>query len=180
MFAKTKAHAKAIEMELRKIEVQQSNRHVELLAKFLPDSFLARGGETETNVSSCRPDVSWSHAAAIPEQLQIDHWMSMIDYLRRIGLVVPLLFPDDGISSLLSLLSYSFLSLRFSLFFLLSPLPLPPSRSFFRTIFIRPCYQSIHILCARKLIGRRLSDSVSVTTYRRSLTPSSCSCDLTR
>ena len=45
MFAETKAHAKAIEMALRKIEVQQSNRHVELLAKFLPDAFLARGGE---------------------------------------------------------------------------------------------------------------------------------------
>ncbi|XP_043222013.1 dynactin subunit 1-like isoform X2 [Amphibalanus amphitrite] len=45
MFAETKAHAKAIEMDLRKIEVQQSNRHVELLAKFLPDSFLARGGD---------------------------------------------------------------------------------------------------------------------------------------
>ncbi|XP_037076983.1 dynactin subunit 1-like [Pollicipes pollicipes] len=45
MFAETKAHAKAIEMDLRKIEVQQSNRHVELLANFLPDSFLARGGD---------------------------------------------------------------------------------------------------------------------------------------
>ena len=45
MFAETKAHAKAIEMDLRKIEVQQSNRHVELLAKFLPDAFLARGGQ---------------------------------------------------------------------------------------------------------------------------------------
>ena len=45
MFAETKAHAKAIEMDLRKIEVQQSNRHVELLAKFLPDAFLARGGK---------------------------------------------------------------------------------------------------------------------------------------
>ena len=44
MFAETKAHSKAIEMDLRKIEVQQSNRHVELLAKFLPDAFLARGG----------------------------------------------------------------------------------------------------------------------------------------
>ena len=51
MFAETKAHAKAIEMDLRKIEVQQSNRHVELLAKFLPDSFLARGGERTRGIN---------------------------------------------------------------------------------------------------------------------------------
>ncbi|KAM6441115.1 dynactin subunit 1 isoform 1-T1 [Liasis olivaceus] len=44
-FAETKAHAKAIEMELRQMEVQQANRHVSLLTSFLPDSFLRHGGD---------------------------------------------------------------------------------------------------------------------------------------
>uniref|UniRef100_V9KA34 Dynactin subunit 1 n=1 Tax=Callorhinchus milii TaxID=7868 RepID=V9KA34_CALMI len=44
-FAETKAHAKAIEMELRKMEVQQANRHVTLLTSFMPDSFLRHGGD---------------------------------------------------------------------------------------------------------------------------------------
>ncbi|XP_030048404.1 dynactin subunit 1-like [Microcaecilia unicolor] len=44
-FAETKAHAKAIEMELRKMEVLQSNRHVSLLTTFMPDSFLWHGGD---------------------------------------------------------------------------------------------------------------------------------------
>ncbi|XP_064425259.1 dynactin subunit 1 isoform X2 [Latimeria chalumnae] len=44
-FAETKAHAKAIEMELRKMEVQQANRHVSLLTSFMPDSFLRHGGD---------------------------------------------------------------------------------------------------------------------------------------
>ncbi|XP_077157500.1 dynactin subunit 1 isoform X5 [Paroedura picta] len=44
-FAETKAHAKAIEMELRKLEVQQANRHVSLLTAFMPDSFLRHGGD---------------------------------------------------------------------------------------------------------------------------------------
>ncbi|KAM8940064.1 dynactin subunit 1 isoform 1-T1 [Pelodytes ibericus] len=44
-FAETKAHAKAIEMELRKMEVGQANRHVSLLTSFMPDSFLRHGGD---------------------------------------------------------------------------------------------------------------------------------------
>ncbi|XP_044150691.1 dynactin subunit 1 isoform X2 [Bufo gargarizans] len=44
-FAETKAHAKAIEMELRKMEVNQANRHVSLLTSFMPDSFLRHGGD---------------------------------------------------------------------------------------------------------------------------------------
>ncbi|XP_069779442.1 dynactin subunit 1-like isoform X2 [Narcine bancroftii] len=44
-FAETKAQAKAIEMELRKMEVQQANRHVSLLTSFMPDSFLRPGGD---------------------------------------------------------------------------------------------------------------------------------------
>ncbi|XP_041076887.1 dynactin subunit 1-like isoform X6 [Polyodon spathula] len=44
-FAETKAYAKAIEMELRKMEVSQANRQVSLLTSFMPDSFLRHGGD---------------------------------------------------------------------------------------------------------------------------------------
>uniref|UniRef100_A0A8C1P2G8 Dynactin subunit 1 n=2 Tax=Cyprinus carpio TaxID=7962 RepID=A0A8C1P2G8_CYPCA len=44
-FAETKAYAKAIEMELRKMEVAQANRQVSLLISFMPDSFLKHGGD---------------------------------------------------------------------------------------------------------------------------------------
>ncbi|XP_019718826.1 dynactin subunit 1a isoform X2 [Hippocampus comes] len=44
-FAETKAYAKAIEMELRKMEVAQLNREVSLLTSFMPDSFLRHGGD---------------------------------------------------------------------------------------------------------------------------------------
>ncbi|XP_060687912.1 dynactin subunit 1-like isoform X2 [Hemiscyllium ocellatum] len=47
-FAETKAHAKAIEMELRKMEVHQANRHVSLLTSFMPDSFLRHGGDHDS------------------------------------------------------------------------------------------------------------------------------------
>ncbi|CAL8241564.1 unnamed protein product [Merluccius merluccius] len=46
-FAETKAYAKAIEMELRKMEVGQANRQVSLLTSFMPDSFLRHGGDHE-------------------------------------------------------------------------------------------------------------------------------------
>lgn len=35
----------AIEMELRKMEVAQANRHVSLLTAFMPESFLRHGGD---------------------------------------------------------------------------------------------------------------------------------------
>lgn len=44
-FAETKAYAKAIEMELRKMEVGQANRQVSMLTSFMPDSFLRHGGD---------------------------------------------------------------------------------------------------------------------------------------
>ncbi|KAJ8407635.1 hypothetical protein AAFF_G00274920 [Aldrovandia affinis] len=46
-FAETKAYAKAIEMELRKMEVGQANRQVSLLTSFMPDSFLRHGGDQD-------------------------------------------------------------------------------------------------------------------------------------
>uniref|UniRef100_A0AAV2KP37 Dynactin subunit 1 n=1 Tax=Knipowitschia caucasica TaxID=637954 RepID=A0AAV2KP37_KNICA len=44
-FAETKAYAKAIEMELRKMEVSQLNLQVALLSSFMPDSFVRHGGD---------------------------------------------------------------------------------------------------------------------------------------
>ncbi|PSN47807.1 Dynactin subunit 1 [Blattella germanica] len=43
MFAETKAHTKAIDLELRRIDVQQSNQHVQYLAAYMPDTFMNRG-----------------------------------------------------------------------------------------------------------------------------------------
>ncbi|XP_034231656.1 dynactin subunit 1 isoform X2 [Thrips palmi] len=45
MFAESKAHTRAIDLELRRIEVQESNQHVEYLTGFMPDSFMNRGGD---------------------------------------------------------------------------------------------------------------------------------------
>ncbi|KAK7109531.1 dynactin subunit 1-like isoform X4 [Littorina saxatilis] len=44
-FAETKAFAKTIDMELRKLEVQQAQSHVKMLLSFMPDAFLNRGGD---------------------------------------------------------------------------------------------------------------------------------------
>ncbi|XP_067011702.2 dynactin subunit 1 isoform X2 [Anabrus simplex] len=45
MFEETKAHTKAIDLELRRIDVQQSNQHVQYLAAYMPDTFMSRGGD---------------------------------------------------------------------------------------------------------------------------------------
>ncbi|XP_075211237.1 dynactin subunit 1 isoform X2 [Lycorma delicatula] len=47
MFAETKAHARAIDLELRRMEVQESQQHVEYLAAYMPDSFMSRGGDND-------------------------------------------------------------------------------------------------------------------------------------
>lgn len=49
-FAETKAFARAIEMEMRRIEVHQANLHVNYLCSFMPDSFLARGGDHDATL----------------------------------------------------------------------------------------------------------------------------------
>lgn len=40
-----RCRVQAVEMELRKMEVTQANRHVSLLTSFMPESFLRRGGD---------------------------------------------------------------------------------------------------------------------------------------
>ncbi|XP_013781002.1 dynactin subunit 1-like isoform X2 [Limulus polyphemus] len=44
-FAETKAFARTIEMELRKLEVQQATQHLAYLYAFMPDNFFSRGGD---------------------------------------------------------------------------------------------------------------------------------------
>lgn len=44
-YAETKAFARAVEMDLRRLEVQQANKHVALLCSFMPDNFLSRGAD---------------------------------------------------------------------------------------------------------------------------------------
>lgn len=46
-FAESKAYAKTIDMELRKLEVQQANYQVSLLQSFMPNSFSNRGGDQD-------------------------------------------------------------------------------------------------------------------------------------
>lgn len=46
MFIETKAHSKAIDMELRQLEVAQANQHVAYLTQYMPDNFMTRGGKS--------------------------------------------------------------------------------------------------------------------------------------
>ncbi|KAF5304178.1 hypothetical protein FQR65_LT08072 [Abscondita terminalis] len=45
MFTETKAHTKAIDLELRRIDIQQLQQHIRYLASFMPDTFMNRGGD---------------------------------------------------------------------------------------------------------------------------------------
>ena len=47
MFAETKAHAKAIDVELRKSEIEEAGTHIKYLMAFMGDTFTARGGDYE-------------------------------------------------------------------------------------------------------------------------------------
>lgn len=44
-YAETKAFARAVEMDLRRLEVQEANQHVTYLCAFMPDHFLNRGSD---------------------------------------------------------------------------------------------------------------------------------------
>lgn len=44
-YAETKAFARAVEMDLRRLEVQESNQHVSYLCAFMPEHFLNRGSD---------------------------------------------------------------------------------------------------------------------------------------
>lgn len=44
MFSEMKAHTKAIDLELRRVDVQQLQQHIKYLIAFMPDTFMNRGG----------------------------------------------------------------------------------------------------------------------------------------
>ncbi|XP_057658950.1 dynactin subunit 1-like isoform X2 [Diorhabda carinulata] len=45
MFTETKAHIKAIDLELRRIDIHQLQQHIKFLSAYMPDSFMTRGGD---------------------------------------------------------------------------------------------------------------------------------------
>lgn len=45
MFAESKAYTRAIDLQLRQIELSQSNEHVRLLSAYMPDTFMNRGSD---------------------------------------------------------------------------------------------------------------------------------------
>lgn len=47
MFSETKAHTKAIDLELRKVDIEQLQQHIKYLTSYMPDSFMNRGGDYE-------------------------------------------------------------------------------------------------------------------------------------
>ncbi len=47
MFTETKTFTKTIDLELRKLDVQQALQHVNYLCTYMPDSFMARGGKNQ-------------------------------------------------------------------------------------------------------------------------------------
>ncbi|XP_037933138.1 dynactin subunit 1 [Teleopsis dalmanni] len=48
MFAESKAYTRAIDVQLRQIEVTQANEHVQMLSAFMPESFMSRGGDHDS------------------------------------------------------------------------------------------------------------------------------------
>ncbi|XP_018575471.1 dynactin subunit 1 isoform X5 [Anoplophora glabripennis] len=45
MFTETKAHIKAIDLELRRVDIQQLQQHIKYLTSYMPESFMNRGGD---------------------------------------------------------------------------------------------------------------------------------------
>lgn len=45
MFAESKAYTRAIDLQLRQIELSQANEHVRMLTAFMPDTFMSRSGD---------------------------------------------------------------------------------------------------------------------------------------
>lgn len=44
MFLETKEHTRAVDLQIRKIELTQANEHVKYLTAYMPDTFMNRGG----------------------------------------------------------------------------------------------------------------------------------------
>lgn len=46
-FAETRAQTKAVDLELRRLEIEEARSHVKYLISFMPPVFMARGGDHE-------------------------------------------------------------------------------------------------------------------------------------
>ncbi|XP_050534723.1 dynactin subunit 1 isoform X2 [Daktulosphaira vitifoliae] len=51
MFAETKAHSRAIDLELRRMETQEAQQHIQYLLAYMPDSFMTIGGDYDAILS---------------------------------------------------------------------------------------------------------------------------------
>ncbi|XP_025206308.1 dynactin subunit 1 isoform X2 [Melanaphis sacchari] len=51
MFAETKAHSRAIDLELRRMETQEAQQHIQYLLAYMPDSFMSLGGDYDAILS---------------------------------------------------------------------------------------------------------------------------------
>lgn len=45
MFSENKAHTKAIDLELRRVDIEQLQQHIKYLTSYMPESFMNRGGK---------------------------------------------------------------------------------------------------------------------------------------
>lgn len=45
MFAETKAHSRAIDLELRRMETEEAQHHIQYLLAYMPDTFMSLGGK---------------------------------------------------------------------------------------------------------------------------------------
>lgn len=53
MFAETKAHSRAIDLELRRMETEEAQQHIQYLLAYMPDSFMSLGGKFLTTIFVC-------------------------------------------------------------------------------------------------------------------------------
>ena len=80
MFAESKAHTMAIDLELHHIDVQQSNQHVQYLAAYMPDTFMGRRGMCF--LPSVTKTVSWD--SQVRKAAGMD-WVPQVGFLAAVG-----------------------------------------------------------------------------------------------
>lgn len=61
MFTETKTFTKTIDLELRKLDVQQALQHVSYLCTYMPDSFMARGGNHFIDITFQYRTFEWTY-----------------------------------------------------------------------------------------------------------------------
>ena len=85
MLAESKAHTRAIDLELRRIEVEESQKHVQYLTAYMPDSFMARGGDHDAVlVLLLVPRLLWKSELLLS---QVKDKFAAIESVDRAGLL---------------------------------------------------------------------------------------------